>query len=218
MLISLTHLNRFYLGKVSQQWGIDPCDLGLLWKRFKHEEKLTLPKKRAVAAHVILTADPQRLEDPAILDAWVKRSLEWTEITWPRQVIAARLDLDESSPHLDVFLVPNEIQGDKHGNRFRAISPACGSRGKTLYFSALQTSYASYMNPLGFRRGAPKSDTHASNIPVRKYRADLYFEVTRAKQLRMELEADRERERLQRAELEAWAASLNQKETNLRNL
>jgi hypothetical protein len=214
--LSRTELNRFYLGRVSNGWGIAPCNLGLLWEKFKHEEQLTLPKGRAVASHVILSADPERLIVADTLEAWIERSLEWAEMTWPRQVIAARLDLDESSPHLDVFLVPNEMQGDKYGNQFRAISPACGSRGKALCFSALQTSYALHLAPLGFKRGTPKSDTQASNIPVRKYRADLYFEVMRATQLRLELEADLERERLRLAELENWAASLDQKESAIK--
>ncbi len=213
---SRSKFNRFYLGEATRDYGINAGNLTELWKSFVAEENLPLRRGRAVAAHVILIADPERLKDPATLEAWTTHSLQWAEATWQRQVIAARLDMDETSPHLDVFLVPHEMQSDKHGNEFKAISVASATRGKQLSYPALQSSYARCMEPLGFRRGSPRSETQASNIPVGRYRADIFHELARAKQLRIEAEASDERQRRRSAQLEAWSADFDNKKAILK--
>jgi hypothetical protein len=158
-----SHLNRFYLGAAMTGCALSADDLVGLHRRYCKTRNLKLRKGASVSGHVLLIADRDKLSDPTLLEAWVSASIAWLEQTWPGQVIAARLDLDETSPHLDAFVVPWTMQKHKSGSITPRVSVRSGTRGQNTY-RALQSSYACAMAHLGFSRGKPKATTGAFNI------------------------------------------------------
>lgn len=87
---------------------------------------------------------------------WAMITLAWAKRTWPDQLAAMTLHLDEQTPHAHLMVVP----------RVRAAEGAWKLNSKALFdrerLRELQTSYGEAVAPLGIRRGEPGSKaTHA---------------------------------------------------------
>lgn len=107
--------------------------------------------------------DPQKIYDflATILVA-CSRKPDWTIASW-------RLDLDETTPHLSVFIIPTYRKHTKSGvARWVSVREHFGQPQK---LSDLQDWAGRICEPLGLVRGRPRTETAAKHLAPRKYRA-----------------------------------------------
>lgn len=139
-------------------------------------------KNGALAAELFLGASPEYFEtgdgsadlDPAKLDRWVDANRAAIYGRWGDAVAGMRLDLDESSPHLSVLLVPIYQKPTRDGP-VPTVSYRKEFGGETKVelkqkLSALQDWYADQMRPLGLSRGVSKAITGAVGKTHQEYR------------------------------------------------
>ncbi len=124
-------------------------------------------------------------------------------------LVAARMDLDESTPHIDAFIVPVSTRITKRGRQKREVSVR-DIFGRPYHLSALQTSFALHMAPLGFVRGTPKTVTQAVNRPFREFHQEVLERSELINDMRLQLEEKAEEAAFQEAEdnrayRQAWA-------------
>jgi hypothetical protein len=101
--------------------------------------------------------------------AWASTTLAWAKRTWPDQLAAMTLHLDEQTPHAHLMVVP----------RVRAPDGTWKLNSKALFdrerLRELQTSYGEAVAPLGIRRGEPGSKATHTEV------AQFYGAVKAAK-------------------------------------
>lgn len=123
------------------------------------------PRSNAVLCiEHLLTASPSFFENKTFkqIDTWAKRNISWLEKTYGKEnVVHAALHLDESTPHIVAYVVP-EIEGRLNA---RAIF---GGREK---LRNIQTSYAEAMKPFKLQRGVEGSK--AKHQTVKSFYADI---------------------------------------------
>lgn len=125
------------------------------------------PRANAVLAiEVLCTASPEWFDGKSEkeIDAWSKRNVAWLRHFFGKEnVVHAALHLDESTPHVVAYVVP-ESEGRLNCR---------GILGGRERLSDLQTAYAAAMAPLGLQRGVQGSK--AEHVPVKQ----MYAEVRR---------------------------------------
>ncbi|MEX6509044.1 hypothetical protein [Jiella sp. M17.18] len=160
--------------------------------------------------------DPRKIQEflARILVACSRKS-DWTIACW-------RLDLDETTPHLSVFIVPTYTKVTKH-----TVSTCVSVRhhfGQPAKLSALQDWIGGECKPLGLVRGRPRTETNARHLSPRKYRAIQRYQLTAAAAAqaaeaeRMRAAEDRETARKAAAEVECRLAELDQEQAALDRL
>ncbi|MEO9227508.1 MAG: plasmid recombination protein, partial [Devosia sp.] len=105
--------------KLNRHWRLGelvtaPVDLIEARKALIEQQGLTARANGAVAAEMLLSASGEFFFDEQTgelredqLEVWLQRNIEAVNNRFPRMVAAMRLDLDEGTPHLSVFLVPH---------------------------------------------------------------------------------------------------------------
>jgi hypothetical protein len=182
----------------------DPRDLAACMRAVSGHHRARQRKGCPLGTHVLLTASPGYFRpqspsaagtwDKARLDAWVAANVAWLNRRFPDQVAAWRVDLDETTPHFDAFIVPINVRVTKTGKRVPEISHrAAFSTGKgPRSYEALQDEYAAAMAHLGLKRGRPARETGARHVPPARYRRALVRDAAAAQALNngMKLWAD----------------------------
>lgn len=123
------------------------------------------PRKNGVlCVEHLLTASPEFFENlsPKQVDSWARKNIQFLVKTYGKENVAhAVLHLDESTPHIVAYIVP-----EKAGKlNCRAY---LGGREK---LSQLQTDYADAMRPMGLQRGLEGSK--ARHRTVKNFYAGL---------------------------------------------
>jgi len=140
------------------------------------------PRKNApLAADFLVAASPEYfspLDDTGHFN--MERVIPWAEAVlaafherYPRMVAAARLDLDEGSPHMSICVVPIYTKVTKRTSK-HAVSYRKVFGGETISAArdnmiGLQDWFAEKMAPLGLTRGVPKRVTGRSHESHQEY-------------------------------------------------
>lgn len=118
---SRTHLNQHWrFTKTSKkdgtvQWGMNrgeaPVDIAEAFQAIAEEGNLKWRKNAIVGTEMLFIASPDFFGPPGPArdkkaEAWSLDCLRAALSKYPGQVAAARLDLDETTPHFSVFLLP----------------------------------------------------------------------------------------------------------------
>ncbi|MBU2533692.1 MAG: plasmid recombination protein [Alphaproteobacteria bacterium] len=183
-----------------------------------------------IAAELLLTASPPFFIEPTTgewngekLERWVEANFGALEKRFPGQVAAARLDLDEASPHLAVCLVPIYRKSTKHRKDVPTVSYRRVFGGETIAEASLtmigwQDWYAEAMAPLGLSRGVPKLITHREHLTHQQYARRMHEKET---ELTQAIEDNRRRDQKLReirerlhAEVRAYQCDLQDFKTN----
>ena len=128
-------------------------------------------RETVLCREIVLSASPSYFRpgredvagvyDPDRVKAWASVTLAWAKRTWPDQLAAMTLHLDEQTPHAHLMVVP----------RVRAADGTWKLNSKALFdrerLRDLQTSYGEALSPLGIRRGEPGSK--ATHTEVRQF-------------------------------------------------
>ncbi len=136
----------------------------------------------------------------------VSERQEWNIACW-------RLDLDEATPHLSVFIVPFYKKRTKH-----KIQTCVSTRhhfGKRHQLSALQDWIGEVCAPLGLRRGIPSEITaarHLKPVVYRRHEREKSDLAARKAAMDAERTAFDEEMRRKRIKLEQWEMDLADRE------
>jgi hypothetical protein len=172
----MDHIDRMRspINRSGSDWHADAGDLRACIQAVAAHHGAKPRKGAPLGSHLLLTAsagyfrpdDPGALGtwDPARLEAWLSANLKWVRERWPQRVAAWRLDLDESTPHLDVFLVPVHQWKTRGGKTLTQVSHRSAFGSSRRSFTLLQNDYAAAMAPLGLKRGRPRSVTGAVHV------------------------------------------------------
>ena len=156
--------------------------------------------------------------DPAKVAQFDRYVRSFAELEFPEAVAAIRLDLDETTPHAALFVVPVSERRTKLGRIKREVSVR-DRFGRRWQLSALQTSFANHMKPLGAVRGIPKSETGHDNVYFRDYHIathDLRNRVDAEREIVAQKDAGLADERAKHeAEAKAEREALTREETRL---
>jgi hypothetical protein len=131
--------------------------------------KRKLRKDAVAAVEYLFTASPDffntaknEKEREDLVRKFSFESIEWLNEKWPNgRCIAAQTHLDESTPHLSIFIIPTVLDDDKL--KFNAKS-VLGGRKK---LSEHQTDYAKRVEKFGLKRGVERSK--ATHTTIQKY-------------------------------------------------
>jgi hypothetical protein len=115
------------------------------------------------------------------LETWLAVNLKWVHERWPGQLAAWRLDLDEVTPHLDVFLVPIHRWQTKSRKTVTQVSHRAAFGTSRRSFGELQNAYAKAMESLGLRRGRPRSVTGAVHVHPAELRRRMSIDAAQQK-------------------------------------
>lgn len=111
--------------------------------------------------------------DPAKIQRWTDQNIEVFRRKFPGQVAQVRLDMDEKTPHLAVFVVPTYVKATKRGEAlwvsYRKVFGGKKSEAAEKCI-ALQDWYADEMACFGLHRGEPKEVTGAVHTHHNTYR------------------------------------------------
>lgn len=174
---------RSVLNRYGSEWNEDGGDIRACMEAVMDHHQARPRKSAPIGSHLILTASPAYFRplrpdaigtwDPHRLETWLAANIAWVNARWPRQVAAWRLDLDESTPHLDVFLVPVHEWKTKSGRIVTQVSHRSAFGTSRQSFGLLQNEYADVMKPLGLERGRPRSVTAAVHVNPAAYRRSM---------------------------------------------
>ena len=178
-----------------------------------------------VAAEIIVTASGPFFEgDPAgvwpmhwckaTIDAWADTNIEAFEDRFPGAIAAARLDMDEGTPHLHICVVP--LYWKQVGDRsvqwvsFRKTFGGEKKEDAKRNMIGWQDWYAGRMAPFGLARGVSKEITGAVGLTHHEYRRirqqqDLETRAAFDAALAMEAQAAADAEKGMQATLRALA-------------
>lgn len=115
-------------------------------------------KDAVLAVEYVLAASPEFFEGkkPEDIREWAAASVGWVKEKYGAdRVISTRLHMDETSPHVSMFVVPLTKDGRLSAKDFIG--------NKTL-MTADQTSYAKAMAKFGLKRGQEKSQAKHTTI------------------------------------------------------
>jgi len=178
---SRSHLNQFWVPNLGLE---DPTDLvaavdrvtEVLGARRRSDNAGLLADFHVGASpEFFLYDDGRQGFDPDKIQRWTDYNIEVFNRKFPGRVAQIRLDMDEKTPHLAVFVVPTYVKTTK--------------RGETLWVSyrkqfggdkheasekciALQDWYAEEMAFFGLHRGEPKEETGAVHTHHSTYRRE----------------------------------------------
>lgn len=176
---SRTHLNQHWIAaKITKkdgtvQWGMnkseEAVDIAEAFKATAEGANLKWRKNAIVGTEMLFIASPGFFGPPGA--ARNKKAEEWSldclraaMKKYPGQIAAARLDLDETTPHFSVFLLPAYAKsyGGEKRQSTRKPKPTISHNqvfGKPEQLSALQDWAAAEMKAAGHKleRGNPKT-------------------------------------------------------------
>jgi hypothetical protein len=124
-----------------------------------------IPKKRSDAVHgieVVMTASPEAFQGPNALDAdsFGQAVTDWAQKEFKgAQILGACMHLDESTPHVQLILIPTDLKAD--GTLQLNAKKYLGSAQK---LSAMQTSFAKHVESFGLERGLKGSKAKHTTI------------------------------------------------------
>lgn len=123
-----------------------------------------LRKDAVVAVEYVMTASPEWFsDDTEERNTQAKKmaveARRWLRETYPEgQIIAAQIHMDETTPHLSIFITPTHKNDDRLSLSAREI---LGGREK---LSIHQDSFADHMRPLGLDRGVRGSKANHESV------------------------------------------------------
>lgn len=130
-------------------------------KRVSETSNKKIRKDAIVAVEYVMTASPEWFsDDPKEREKQAGRlateAREWLKETYPDgRIIAAQIHMDETTPHLSIFVTPTVKNDDRLTLSAKTI---IGDKKK---MSQQQDSFAERMKPLGLKRGVKGSQaTH----------------------------------------------------------
>lgn len=140
-----------------------------------------LRKDSVLAIELMLSASPEWFQQASReqTQEWLRRNVAWIEETFGRDnVLQVALHLDETTPHLHVFLVPEIQMVETRGRKPKDGAQAAAKAPKPALAAShwldgraklgeLQDRYAAAMEPLGLDRGLRGSG--ARHRTVRSY-------------------------------------------------
>lgn len=137
-----------------------------------------VPKMRSDAVHgfeVLLTASPEAFADGMDVNVWKTAAVDWLRQQFKgAEIVGACLHLDESTPHIQAIIVPTDRK--PNGQLQLNCKKYLGGPAK---LSAMQTSYAKAMAPLGLQRGIKGSQARHTQI------SQLYSSINAPTMLRL---------------------------------
>lgn len=136
-----------------------------------------------LAVELMLSASPEWFKQASReqTQEWLRRNVEWIEQVFGRDnVLQVALHLDETTPHLHAFVVPEIEMVETRGRKPKAGSPAAAKAPKPALAAShwldgraklgeLQDRYAAAMAPMGLERGLKGSG--ARHRTIRSYYA-----------------------------------------------
>lgn len=131
-----------------------------------------------LAVELMLSASPDWFKTASReqTQEWLRRNIEWIEDTFGRDnVLQVALHLDETTPHLHAFLMPEVEMVETRGRKPKAGSPASVKTPKPALAAShwldgrakmgeLQDRYAAAMAPVGLERGLKGSGARHRTI------------------------------------------------------
>lgn len=158
-----------------------PVDWAIVVEAALERRGAVVRKGASVAAEFFVGASPEffapRAWEPhfnmervrafadAVLDAFYER--------FGDMVVAARLDLDEGSPHMAICVVPIYDKVTKAGSQptvsYRKVFGGNTRLEARINLMELQDWFAEKMAPVGLSRGVPKSVTHREHMSHHQY-------------------------------------------------
>lgn len=139
-------------------------------------------KAATVAAEFFVGASSAYFDPPAGTNAPfdMVKVTAWEEATmaafyerFGKGVVAARLDLDEGSPHMAICVLPTYTKTTKHKQgtvvSYRKVFGGEDRQEARETLIELQDWYAAEMAPLGLRRGVPKAVTGREHLTHQEY-------------------------------------------------
>lgn len=221
--LSRTHYNRHWcLGVPTDKpanWAATVASI-MDWKKAKAR------RGAPVAAEILVSASGPFFEgdaegawpmhwSKATVDAWADANIEAFEDRFPGAIAAARLDMDEGTPHLTLCVVP--LYWKRVGDRsvqwvsFRKTFGGEKKEDAKRNMIGWQDWYAARMAPFGLARGISKEITGAVGLTHHEYRSikqqqDLETQAALDAALAMEAQAAAAAEKGMQATLWALAA------------
>lgn len=160
-------------------------------KRITDDSGRKIRKDAVVAVEYVFTASPEWWDDTKEQrKEFATRTFKWLEETYPDgKIIAGGLHLDETTPHLSVFITPTTTRKSKDGKVLTLNAKSFLGGAQRL--SEQQTSYAKAVETMGLKRGVEKSN--AKHQQVSRFYGDLVKSENNsraiAKPLREQLDA-----------------------------
>lgn len=227
--LSRTHYNRHWcLGAPTDRpanWAATVASI-MDWKKAKAR------RGAPVAAEILVSASGPFFEgdaegawpmhwSKATVDAWADANIEAFEDRFPGAIAAARLDMDEGTPHLTLCVVP--LYWKRVGDRsvqwvsFRKTFGGEKKEDAKRNMIGWQDWYAARMAPFGLARGISKEITGAVGLTHHEYRRikqqqDLETQAARDAALAMEAQTAADAEKGMQATLRALAVTEAERE------
>jgi len=157
------HLNQTLIGE-----GVRPVDavqacVADITKRRSKVGGRKLRSDAVLAVEYILTASPEHFAGKSQdeIERWAQHALQFLVDRYGKNVVSATLHLDESTPHLHVYHVPESIDAKN-----RPTLSAKHFYGSRALLSQLQTDYAEHMQAWDpqLKRGISKSKAHHKTV------------------------------------------------------
>lgn len=153
----------------------DPTDVAACVKASAAARGAKFRKSASLAQEMIFIVSPGffgKPADPQKVQLFRDRTLSSVERRWPGATACWRLDLDETTPHLNVWLVPVKEKVLKSGSVSRHVSVKDDFSGHRRQLSELQDWYAEQMADLGISRGQRNSEGKAkAGLSPSEYRS-----------------------------------------------
>jgi hypothetical protein len=178
--------------------GCDPTDVEACLKAHHRQKNARLRKNASVGADLLFSASEAYFRPDGSSGVDANRVLAWREATLEAvrrrfgAIPAWRLDLDEHTPHLHVFVSPISERRGKGGMPKWEVSVRDQFGGASERMRELQDWYAHVMSPLGIQRGQPASVTGAEHRTPREMRRELATATETATNERVAAAADRD--------------------------
>lgn len=227
--LSRTHYNRHWcLGAPTDKpanWAATVASI-MDWKKAKAR------RGAPVAAEILVSASGPFFEgdaegawpmhwSKATVDAWADANIEAFEDRFPGAIAAARLDMDEGTPHLTLCVVP--LYWKRVGDRsvqwvsFRKTFGGEKKEDAKRNMIGWQDWYAARMAPFGLARGISREITGAVGLTHHEYRRikqqqDLETQAARDAALAMEAQTAADAEKGMQATLRALAVTEAERE------
>lgn len=176
--------------------GVDAREVGACMRRAIADAGARTRKRAAVGAHLLIIASAPFFrphdaadvgnEDPERVNTFLEAGLAWARRFGT--VAAWRVDMDETTPALDVFLVPVSSRTTKTGKPVVEVSYWKAFGGAKHRMAELQTDLAAAMAHLGLRRGRPVGETGARHEPAHILNRRLVSDASAAAKAKMDAE------------------------------
>jgi hypothetical protein len=183
----------------------------------------TIRKNAVICVEQLLTASPDFFEkDPSTshgynqqqLDAWVKANLDYISHKWGDNCVNAVLHLDETTPHIHLFIVPMDYSKKATGS----LNAAGLIGGHKYKMKKMQDEYAEAMKPFGLERGIQK--TKANHEDIKR----LYADIEQAPELASDYQVEKpgigdkwKADQYAQKQVDQATKELNEKNQRLRN-